>query len=94
MTPGDARPQHTPPKRKSDAIQITPAHAHRPAETTQGREGTPAQGERSTPTEEATRNNATQPNTTPSPQGDDPGHHKGHLTGTERGQKHGHSAQG
>ena len=40
-TPGDGRPQHTPPKRESDAIQITSAHAHQPPDTTQGREGTP-----------------------------------------------------
>ena len=93
-TPGDAHPQHTAPKRESDAIRITPAHAHQPPETTQGREGTPARGERGTPTEEATGNSAAQPTTTPSPPGDDPGHHKGHLTGTGRGLRHGQSAQG
>ena len=94
MTPGDARPQHTPPKRESDAIQITLARAHQPPETTQGREGAPAQGERATPTEEATENTAAQPTATPSPPGDGPGHHKGHLTGIGRGRRHGHSAQG
>ena len=93
-TPWDARPQHTPPKSDSDAIRITPAHAHQPPETTQGRKGTPARRERATPTEEATGNTARQPTTTPSPPGDDPGHHKGHRTGTERGRRHGHSAQG
>ena len=93
-SPGDARPQHTPPKRESDAIRITPAHANQPPETTQGREGIPAPGERATPTEEATGNTAAQPTTTPSPPGDDPGDHKGHLTGTGRGQRHGHSTQG
>ena len=93
-TPGEACPQHTPPKRESDAKQITPAHAHQPPETTQGREGTPARGERATSTEEATGNAAAQPTAEPSWPGEDPGHHKGHLTGTRRGQKHGHSAQG
>ena len=92
-TTGDARPQHTPPKPESDAIRITAAHAHQPPETKQGREGTPARGKRATPTEEATKNTAAQPTTTPSPPGSDPSHHKGHLTGTGRGQRHGHSAQ-
>ena len=93
-TPGDARPQHTPPKRESDALRITPAHAHQPPETTHGREGTPARDERATPTEEATGNTAAQPTTTPSPPGDDPCHHKGHLTVIGGGRRHGHSAQG
>ena len=83
-TPGDARPQHMPPKRESDAIRITPAHAHQPPETSQGREGTPAQEERATPTEEATENTAAQPTTTPSPPGNDPGHHKDHVTRRHR----------
>ena len=34
-------PQHTPPKQTSDAMRITPAHAHRPRETTRRTEGTP-----------------------------------------------------
>ena len=93
-TPGDARPQHTPPKRESDAIRVTPAHADQPQDTTQGREGTPTRGEQATPTEEPTWNTAAQPTTTPSPPGDDRGHHKGHLTGAGRGRRHGHSAQG
>ena len=51
-------PQHTPPKQTSDAMQITPAHAHRPPETTRRMEGTPTRGERATPTEEAAGNTA------------------------------------
>ena len=93
-TPGGARPQHTPPKHDSDGVLITPAHAHQPPETTQGMEGTPTRGEGATPTEEAAGNTAAQPTTTPSPPGDDPGNHKGDLTGTGRGQRHGHSTQG
>ena len=56
--------------------------------------GTPTRGERATPTEEAAGNTAAQPTTTPSPPGDDPGHHKGRLKGTRRRQRHGHSTQG
>ena len=82
-------PQHTPPKQTSDAIRITPAHAHRPPETTRRTEGTPTRGERATPTEEAAGNAAARRTITPSPPGDDPDHHKGHLTGTGRGRKHG-----
>ena len=82
-------PQHTPPQQTSDAIRITPAHAHQPPETTRRTEGTPTRGERATPTEEAAGNAAARCTTTPSPPGDDPDHHKGHLTGTARGRKHG-----
>ena len=64
-TPGGARPQHTPPKHKSDALRITPAHAQQPPETTQGMEGTPTRGEPATPTEKAAGNTAAQPTTTP-----------------------------
>ena len=96
QTPHDTRgrtPQHTPPKQASDAVQIAPAHTHQPPETTRRMEGTPTRGERATPTEEAAGNAAARRTTTPSPPGDDPGHHKGHLTGTGRGQRHGHSDQ-
>ena len=93
-TPGGARPQHTPPKQESDAVRITPAHAHQPPETTQGMEGTSTRGERARPTEKAAGSTAAQPTTTPSPPGDEPGNHKGHLTGTGRGQRHAHSTQG
>ena len=55
--------------------------------------GSPTRGERATPTEDAALNTAVQPTTTPSPPGDDPSHHKGHLTSTGRGQRHGHSTQ-
>ena len=37
---------------------------------------------------------ASRSTTTPSPPGDDPGRHKGHLTGTGVGRRHGHSDQG
>ena len=57
-------------------------------------EGTPTRGERATPTEEAAGNAAARRTTTPWPPGDDPGRHKGHLTGTRRGQRGGHSDQG
>ena len=93
-TPGGARPQHTPTNHKSDAVQTTPAHAQRPPETSQGKEGTPTRGEGATPTEQAAENTAAQPTTTPSPPGNDPGHSKGHLTGTRRGRGRGHSTQG
>ena len=86
-------PQHTPPKQASDAVRITPAHTHEPPETTWGREGTPTRGERATPTEEAAGNAATRRTTTPSTPGDDPGRHKGHLTGTGGGRRHGHNDQ-
>ena len=95
-TPHDSRgrtPQHTPPKQASDAVRITLAHTHQPPETTRGMEGTPTRGERATPTEEATGNAAARRTTTPSPPGDDPGRHKGHLTGTGRGRRQGHSDQ-
>ena len=39
--PADAQPQHTLPKRESDAKRITPTHGHQPPETTQGMGGTP-----------------------------------------------------
>ena len=96
-TPHDSRgrtPQHAPLKQASDATRITPAHTHQPPETTRGMEGTPTRGDRATPTEEAAGNAAGRRTTTPSPPGDDPGRHKGHLTGTGRGQRHGHSDQG
>ena len=93
-TSGGGRPQHTTPKHESDGVRITPAHTQQPPEATQGMEGTPTQGERATRTEEAAVNTAAQPTTTPSPPGDDPSHHKGHLTGTGGGQRHGHSTQG
>ena len=90
-TPHDSRgrtPQHTPPKQASGAVRITPAHTHQPPETTRGMEGTPTRGERAIPTEEAAGNAAARRTTTPSPPGDDPGRHKGNLTGTGRGQRH------
>ena len=96
-TPHDSRgrtPQHAPSKQASDAMRITPAHTHRPPETTRRMEGTPTRGERATPTEEAAGNAAARRTTTPSPPGDDPGRHKGHLTSTGRGRRHGHSDQG
>ena len=93
-TPGDAHPEHALPKQEADAVRITPAHTHQPPEATQVKKGTPTRGERATPTEEATGNTAARRNTTPSPQGDDPGRHKGHLAGTGRGQRHGHGNQG
>ena len=46
-----------------------------------------------TPTEEAAGNTAARRTTTPSPPGDDPGRHKGHLTTTRRGRRHSHSDQ-
>ena len=93
-TPGGAPPGHAPLKQASDAVRITPAHTHQPPETTQGMEGTPTRGERATPTEEAAGSAAARRTTTPSPPGDDPSRHKGHLTGTGRGERHGHSDQG
>ena len=96
-TPHDSRgrtPQQAPPKQALDAVRITPAHIHQQPETTRGMEGTPTRGERATPTEEAAGNAAARRATIPSPPGDDPGCHKGHLTGTERGRRHGHSHQG
>ena len=48
-------------------------------------EGTPTRGEGATPTEGAAGNAAARRTTTPSLPGDDPGRHKGHLTGTGRG---------
>ena len=96
QTPGDSRgrtPQHTPPKQASDAVRITPAHTHQPPETTRGMEGTPTRGERATPTDEAAGNAAARRTIMPSPQGDDPGRHKGQLTGTGRGRRHDHSDQ-
>ena len=95
-TPHDSRgrtPRHTPPKQASDAVRITPAHTHQPPETTRGMEGTPTRGERATPTEEAAGNAAARRTTTPSTPGKDPGRHKGHLTGTGRGRRHGQSDQ-
>ena len=97
QTPHDSQgrtPQHAPPKQASDTVQITPAQTHQPPETTRGMEGTPTRGERAKPTEEAAGNAAAQRTTTPSPPGDDPDRHKGHLTGTGRGRRHGHSDQG
>ena len=96
QTPHDSRgrtPHHASPEQASDTVQITPVHTHQPPETTQGMEGTPTRGERATHTEEAAGTAAARRTTTPSPPGDDPGRHKGHLTGTGRGQRHGHSNQ-
>ena len=87
-------PQHAPPKQASDAVRITPAHTHQPPETTRGMKGTPTREKRATPTEEAAGNAAARRTTTPSPPGDDPRRHKGHLRGTGRGRRHGHSNQG
>ena len=95
-TPHNSRgrtPQHAPPKQASDAVRITPAHTHQPPETTRGMEDTPKRGERATRTEEAAGNAAARRTTTPSPPGDDPGRHKGGLTGTGRERRHGHSNQ-
>ena len=95
-TPHDSRgrtPQHTPPKQASDAVRIIPAHTHQPPETTRGMEGTPTRGEQATPTEEAAGNAAAGRTNTPSAPGNDPGRHKGHLKGTGRGRRHGHSDQ-
>ena len=94
MTPEDAHPQRAPPKQEWDAVRITPTHTHQPPETTGGMEGTPTRGERAIPTEEVAGNTAARRTTTPSPPGDDPGRHKGHLTGGGRGQRHGHRNQG
>ena len=93
-TPGDAHPQHTPQEQDADIVRITPAHAHQPPETTQGTEGTSTRGEQATPTEETTENTAARRATKPSPPGYGPGRHKGHLTGTGRGQRHSHGNQG
>ena len=96
-TPHDSRgrtPQHAPPKQALDAVRITPGHTHQPPKTTRGIEGTPTRGERATPTEVAAGNAAARRTSTPSPPGDDPGRHKGHLTGTGGGRRHGHSDQG
>ena len=93
-TPGGARLQHTPRKHESDAVRTTPALAHQPSETTQGKDGTPKRGERATPTEKIVDNTAAQPTPTPSPPGGDPGQSKGHLTGTGRGRRRGHRTQG
>ena len=71
----------------------TSAHPPDP-KTTRGMEGTPTRGEQATPTEGAAGNAAARRTTTPSPPGDDPGRDKGHLTGTRRGRRHGHSDQG
>ena len=87
-------PRHTPLKQASDAVRITPAHTNQPPETTRGMEGTPTRGERATPTEEAAGNAVARRTTKPSPPGDDPGCHKGNLTGTGGGRRHGHSDQG
>ena len=92
--PGGARPELTPPKHKSDAVQTTLAHAHPPPETAQRKEGTPTRGEGAAPTEEDAENTTAQPTTTPSPPGDDASHSKGHLTGTESGRGRGYSARG
>ena len=94
VTTGGARPQHAPPNHESDAVRTTPAHAHRPPEAGQGKEGTPTRGGEATPTEGAARNTAAQPTTKPSPPGDDAGHRKAHHTGTKRGRGRGHSTHG
>ena len=96
-TPHDPQrrtPQRTAPDHEWDAVRTTPAHADQPAETTQGKEGAPTWGEKAAPTEEAARNTTAQPTTTPSQPGDDPGEREGHLTGTGRGRRCGHSTQG
>ena len=93
-TPGDSHPQHAPQKQESDAVRITPAHTNEPPVTTRGMEGTPTRGERATPTDEAAGNTAARRTATPTPPGNDPGCHKGHLTGTGRGRRHGHRNQG
>ena len=64
-------PTHT-TEANIEAIRDTPAHAHRPPETTRRTEGTPTRGVRATPTEEAAGNAAARRTTTPSPPGDDP----------------------
>ena len=92
--PRGARPQHTPPQHESNAVQTTPAHADRPPETTQRKEGTPTRGEGAAATEEYVEFTTAQPTTMPSPPGDDAGHSKGHLTGTRRGGECSHSARG
>ena len=97
QTPHDSpghTPQHAPPKQASEDVRITPAHTHQRPEATRGMEGTPARGGWATPTEEAAGNTAARRTTTPSAPGNDPGRHKGHLTGTGRGRGHGHSNQG
>ena len=48
--------QHTLPKHGANAVRTAAAHAHRPPETTQGKEGTPTRGEGATPTEGAAEN--------------------------------------
>ena len=53
-------------------MRITPAHAHRPPETTRRTEGAPTRGERATPTEEAAGNAAARRTTTPSRQATTP----------------------
>ena len=93
-TLGDAHPGHAPPKKESDAVRTTTVHIHQRPETTRGMEGTRTRGERATPTERAAGNTAARRTTTPSPPGDDPGRHKGHPTGTGKGQRHDHSNQG
>ena len=93
-TAGGAGPKHTPPKHESDTVGTTPAHAHQPPETTNGKVGTPTRGEGAIPTEGAAGDTAAQPTTRLSPPGSGPRHSKGHLTGTRRGRGHGHSTQG
>ena len=45
--------QNTPPQHEPDAARTALAHAHRPTDPAQGREGTPTGGEGATPTEGA-----------------------------------------
>ena len=92
-TPGGAPPNtHRRSKHRTPygSHQRTPT-SHK--KTTRGMAGTPTRGERATPTEEAAGNAAARRTTTPSPPGNDPGRHKGDLTGTGRGRRHGHSDQ-
>ena len=83
-TPGGA-----PPNTHRRSKHQTPYVSHQ-----RGMEGTPTWGKRAIPSEQATGNAAARRTTTPSPPGEDPGRQKGHLTGTERGRRHGHSNQG
>ena len=82
--PAPPHPQRTPrgPWRSTPRTHAAEARIERPPETTQGKEGTPTRGEGATTTREAAENTAPQPTTTPAPPDDDPGHSKGHLTGT------------
>ena len=87
---------HPPTQTAEASIRHRTDHtsAHPPATGNHtGMEGTPTRGEGATPTEEAAGNTAARRTTTPSLPGHDPSGHKGHLTGTRRGRRHGHSDQ-